>query len=154
MSVMKGAPCLNSGAVIEAISNVAKTLITHVISLRFYNLSEIWYDGPSIMMGIDGLMDFSGLEKLKTLEVSAALLLESLGPTAPGFASRLPAPLRKSYDITPEDAEVEWQKLNTDQRLAAEKIMVAVDENDNDKFGMGALFFLNGAGGTGKTIVQ
>ena len=41
-------------------------------------------------MGIDGLMDFSGLEKLETLEVSAALLLDSLGPTAPGFASRLP----------------------------------------------------------------
>lgn len=50
---------LNSKALIEAISNVAKTLITHIISLRFYNLS--------------------GLEKLETLEVSAALLLPRSG---------------------------------------------------------------------------
>ena len=32
--------------------------------------------------------------------------------------------------------------------------MAAVDENENNKFSTGVLFFLNGASGTRKTIVQ
>ena len=58
-----------------------------------------------------------------------------------------------SYNITLEDIEVEWQKLNTDQRLAAERIIAAVDKNNDNRYSTGALFFLNSAGGTRKTIV-
>ena len=60
-----------------------------------------------------------------------------------------------SYIITPDNAELAWSKLNPDQRNAADRIMSAINANVDDEYGApGALFFLNGAGGTGKTMVQ
>ena len=101
------------------------------------------------------------LDHQSTAESSLSLELFNLPPVVIPFdllhKSRIQNRLLReeiSYDITPEDAEVEWQKLNTDQRLAAERIMAAVDENNDDEYSIGALFFLDGAGGTGKTMVQ
>ena len=60
-----------------------------------------------------------------------------------------------SYNITPDEAELAWNKLNPDQRSAADRIMAAINSNMDDEYGTPvALFFLNGAGGTGKTMVQ
>jgi ATP-dependent DNA helicase PIF1 len=60
-----------------------------------------------------------------------------------------------SYNITPDEAELAWNKLNPDQRIAADQIMAAIALNDDNEYGApGSLFFLNGAGGTGKTMVQ
>ena len=57
-----------------------------------------------------------------------------------------------AYNISPKQAEESWSKLNSDQRAAAEAIMRAVD--NPDEFPEERLFFLNGPGGTGKTMVQ
>ncbi len=60
-----------------------------------------------------------------------------------------------SYHITPDEADVSWNRLNADQRHAANRIVTAIDTNTDDEIGApGALFFLNSAGGTGKTMVQ
>jgi hypothetical protein len=60
-----------------------------------------------------------------------------------------------SYTITPDEAQLAWNKLNPDQLNAAERIMATVNSNNDNEFGTpGALFFLNWAGGTGKTMVQ
>ena len=60
-----------------------------------------------------------------------------------------------SYNISPDDIELIQGRLNSDQRVAADRIITAMAANNNDEYGApGALFFLNGAGGTGKTFVQ
>ena len=57
-----------------------------------------------------------------------------------------------AYNILPEQAEELWSKLNPDQWATAEAIIRAVD--NPDEFPEERLFFLNGPGGTGKTMVQ
>ena len=61
--------------------------------------------------------------------------------------------IREELELAPatEFAEAEWDKLNDDQRLAADTIVNAVQDNE---FELGELFFLDGPGGTGKTFVQ
>ena len=60
-----------------------------------------------------------------------------------------------SYNIRPEDIELLWSKLNPDQSRAVDRIIDAINMNADDEYGApGALFFFNGAGGTGKTFVE
>lgn len=59
----------------------------------------------------------------------------------------------QSYDISPEYAQSEWNKLNVEQLAAAEKIINAIEEQDEFSKD-GAISFLNGPGGTGKTMLQ
>jgi len=59
-----------------------------------------------------------------------------------------------SYQITPDEADVSWNRLNVDQRHATNRIVTAIDANTDDEFGApSVLFFLNGTGGTGKIMV-
>ena len=50
-----------------------------------------------------------------------------------------------------EAADAEWNKLNDDQRLAADKIINAIQDNE---FDMSELFFLNDSDDTSKIFVQ
>ena len=60
-----------------------------------------------------------------------------------------------SYNISPDDAELSWNKINPAQRYVADRIMDAINTNAEEDYGaLGALFFLNGAGGIGKTMFQ
>ena len=61
--------------------------------------------------------------------------------------------IREKLNLAPaaEKADAEWNKLNRDQRHAAETIVNAVEDNE---FDLGDIFFLDGPGGTGKTFVQ
>ena len=58
------------------------------------------------------------------------------------------------YTHTEESARDGLERLNACQRASADAIIQAVDTNGQDEFSTGALFFLNGSGGTGKTRVQ
>ena len=57
-----------------------------------------------------------------------------------------------AYQIPLQEVDEALTRLNHDQRFAADTILDAVD--NPDEFGGEQLFFLNGAGGTGKTMVQ
>ena len=52
---------------------------------------------------------------------------------------------------TAEIADAEWNKLNDDQRLAVDKIINAIQDNE---FDMSELFFLNDSDDTSKIFVQ
>ena len=54
------------------------------------------------------------------------------------------------YTYTDEEVDGAWGQLNADQQRAANSIYDAVVSNP----GGGAVYFLNGSGGTGKTFVQ
>ncbi len=104
---------------------------------------------------IDGLLEHHSTPEL--IEDLARNYLP--GPTVnfDTFSDILNRLLREemSYTITPDEAQLAWNKLNPDQLNAAERIMAAVNSNNDNEFGTpGALFFSNWAGGTGKTMVQ